>query len=59
MKTDDISDAFRAIVEEAEKLKGQELSENAQSGLATIISIARHQNDIRTSTKGSCKATQH
>ena len=59
MRTDEIAGAFRAIVEEAEKLNTQELPETVQSGLATIISVAKHQNDIRTSTKGSCKATQH
>jgi hypothetical protein len=56
MRTDDIADAFKAIVEEAEKLKTEGLPENVASGLATIVSIAKHQNDIRKSAKGSCKA---
>ena len=56
MRTEDIANAFKAIVEEAEKLKTQELPEDVQSGLSTIVSIAKHQNDIRTAAKGSCKA---
>ena len=56
MRTDDIAGAFSAIVEEAEKLKTGASSEEIQSGLATIVSIAKHQNDIRHSKKGSCRA---
>ncbi|MBL0714057.1 MAG: hypothetical protein JJV98_10195 [Desulfosarcina sp.] len=56
MRTDDIADAFKAIVEEAEQLQDQNLPENAGQKIKTIISIAKHQNDIRRSTKGSCKA---
>ena len=40
--TDKIYDAFSAICEEAEKLKGQGVSDEVSSGLATIISIAKH-----------------
>jgi hypothetical protein len=52
--TDKISNAFSAICEEAEKLKGQGVSDEVSSGLATIISIAKHQSDIRGAAKGSC-----
>ena len=56
LSTDKISHAFRAICEEAEKLKNQGVSDEVSAGLATIISIAKHQNDIRGSAKGSCTA---
>jgi hypothetical protein len=56
MRTDDIANAFRAIVEEAEKIKGEDLPETVKQTASTIISIAKHQNDIRGSAKGSCKA---
>ena len=54
LSTDKISQAFNAICEEAEKLKHQGLSDQVNAGLSTIISIAKHQNDIRDSAKGSC-----
>jgi hypothetical protein len=56
LATDKISSAFKAICEEAEKLKKEDVSESVMSGLSTIISIAKHQNDIRNAAKGSCKA---
>ncbi len=56
MRTDDIAKAFAAIIEEAQQLQTQDLPEHAQQKIKTIISIAKHQNDIRQSTKGSCKA---
>jgi uncharacterized phage infection (PIP) family protein YhgE len=56
LSTDKITNAFKAICEEAEKLKKQDVSEEVKSGLSTIISIAKHQNDIRNSAKGSCAA---
>jgi hypothetical protein len=56
MRTDDIANAFRAIVEEAQGLQSRDLPEDVQSTVKTIISIAKHQNDIRQSRKGSCKA---
>jgi len=54
LSTDKITNAFAAIGEEAEKIQGQDVSEEAKAGLATIISIAKHQNDIRGAAKGSC-----
>jgi len=56
MRTDDIAQAFVAIVEEAQRLQSQNLSAEAQAAIKTIISIAKHQRDIRQSPKGSCKA---
>jgi hypothetical protein len=54
LSTDKISHAFKAICDEAEKLKNQGVSDQVDAGLSTIISIAKHQNDIRDSAKGSC-----
>ena len=56
LSTDKITNAFNAICEEAEKLKNQGVADQVDAGLSTIISIAKHQNDIRSSTKGSCAA---
>ena len=56
MRTDDIAQAFTAIVEEAQHLQAQNLPEDAQAAIKTIISIAKHQHDIRQSPKGACKA---
>lgn len=54
LSTDKITNAFNAICEEAEKLKNQSVSDEVAAGLSIIISIAKHQNDIRSSAKGSC-----
>jgi hypothetical protein len=54
LSTEKITHAFNAIVEEAEKLKNQDGSDALHAGLGTIISIAKHQNDIRQSAPGSC-----
>jgi len=56
LSTEKISAAFQAICDEAEKIKSQNVSDEVKAGLTTIISIARHQNDIRKSAKGSCQA---
>ena len=58
LSTEKITGAFDAICEEAEKLKNGPTETQLEEGLARIISIARHQNDIRSATKGSCKASQ-
>ena len=42
--------------EEAEKLQRQDDAGQFKAGLSTIISIAKHQNDIRNSANGSCTA---
>lgn len=54
LATNKISDAFAAIVEEAEKLYKKETDEKKLKKLATIISIAKHQSDIRDAKPGSC-----
>ena len=56
LSTDKISNAFKAICEEAEKIQGQDIPDPVKDGLSTIISIAKHQNDVRQSPKGSCSA---
>lgn len=56
LSTEKISNAFKAICEEAEMIRSKDVAEEVKAGLATIISIAKHQNDIRKSTKGSCQA---
>lgn len=56
LSTDKISSAFKAICEEAEKIQAQEIPESVKSGISTIISIAKHQSDIRQAPKGSCSA---
>ena len=54
--TEKIAGAFSAICEEAERLRQGDVSDEVKAGLATIISIAKHQNDIRSASAGSCKA---
>ena len=56
LSTEKITNAFAAICEEAEKLKEKQVPAEVKDGLAVIISIAKHQNDIRGASKGSCKA---
>ena len=58
LSTEKISAAFAAICEEAEKLKTEKDGQKLKEGLGLIISIARHQNDIRSAKPGSCKAHQ-
>jgi hypothetical protein len=56
LSTEKISGAFKAIIEEADKLKNKDLPDKVQKRIKTIISIAKHQSDIRNSPKGHCKA---
>ena len=56
LATDKISTAFAAICEEVDKIKKDDLPGKTQNRLKTIISIAKHQSDIRQASKGSCKA---
>ena len=58
LSTDKISGAFKAIIEEAEKLQNKDLPKKAQKRIKAIISIAKHQSDVRSSPKGACKATK-
>ena len=59
LATDKISAAFLAICEEAEKLQKKDLPRKTRKRLKTIISIARHQSDIRSAQKGSCAVKTH
>ena len=54
LATNKISEAFDAIVEETEKLIQKENNDKKKKRLATIISIAKHQSDIRNAKQGSC-----
>ncbi len=56
LASEKIAQAFVAIVEEAEKLAATDPSSKVTKGLKTIVSIARHQSDIRGATGGNCKA---
>jgi len=56
LATDKISNAFAAICEEVDKIKTEDLPKKTQKRLKTIVSIAKHQSDIRGAKKGSCKA---
>ena len=54
LSTDKLSKAFLAIIEEAEKAEGNDLPRKVQKRLKTIVSIAKHQSDIRGAKKGKC-----
>jgi hypothetical protein len=56
LSTDKISKAFIAICQVADKINKDDLSSKDQKRLKTIISIAKHQSDIRGAKKGSCVA---
>jgi hypothetical protein len=56
LSTDKISRAFLAIIEEAQKAQKKDISNKTDKRLKTIISIARHQSDIRNVKKGKCCA---
>ncbi|MGB3211027.1 MAG: hypothetical protein WBB19_10015 [Desulforhopalus sp.] len=56
LASDKIAAAFIAIVEEAEKLMKAGPAEEQLDGLKTIVSIAKHQSDIRGSKSGECPA---
>ena len=57
LATEKIAKSFVAIVDEAEKLLAKEIPEEVATGLKTIISIARHQSDIRDSRSGTCTSS--
>lgn len=57
LATDKISSAFKAIVEEAEKIAGAAPGDDVAKGIKTIISIAKHQSDIRGADAGKCPST--
>lgn len=56
LATDKIAAAFAAICEEVDKINKDELSRKAKKRLKTIVSIAKHQSDIRGAGKGHCPA---
>ena len=56
LATDKIHGAFNAICEEVDKIKKGDLPQKTQKRLKTIVSIAKHQSDIRGAKKGECKA---
>jgi len=56
LPSEKISKGFTAIVEEVEKLLQVNPPEEVIPGLKTIISIAKHQSDIRGSSGGGCKS---
>jgi hypothetical protein len=54
LATDKISNAFKAIVEEAEKITQGASADDIRKTAKTIISIAKHQSDIRGLEGGNC-----
>lgn len=56
LATDKISNAFKAIIEEAEKIAGAAPGDEVAKGVKTIISIAKHQSDIRGAEGGTCSS---
>ncbi len=54
LSTEKIEKAFLAICEEAEEAGQLDVSEEIAARLARIISIAKHQSDIRNAKKSSC-----
>ena len=58
LASEKIARAFQAICEEVDKIKKDNLPPKAQKRLRTIVSIAKHQSDIRGAQKGTCKAHQ-
>ncbi|NNK96959.1 MAG: hypothetical protein HKP41_21610 [Desulfobacterales bacterium] len=56
LATNKIAGAFTAICEEAEKCAKKDLPPKVNKRLRTIISIAKHQSDIRDAKAGSCIA---
>lgn len=61
LSTEKIAKAFAAIVEEASLAQNPDLPEAVQNHLKTIVSIAKHQSDIRFPVKDGCcgKHTQN
>jgi hypothetical protein len=58
LASDKIAGAFQAIVEEAEKLNKGGLTGEAENTVKTIISIAKHQSDIRGAKDGTCTGSK-
>jgi hypothetical protein len=58
LASEKIAHAFQAICEEVDKIKKDDLPPKVQKRLKTIVSIAKHQSDIRGYKKGSCTGHQ-
>ena len=58
LPSDKIDGAFKAICEEAEKAMKKDVSDKVAKRLKTIISIAKHQSDVR-GLKGSGCCSAH
>lgn len=56
LATDKIAESFKAIVEEAENMMKLDPADEIVGGLKTIVSIAKHQSDIRGAKSSECKA---
>jgi hypothetical protein len=56
LSTEKISQAFEAIAAICDELQDETDIAKVQAALKTIHSIAKHQSDIRSAPKGSCKA---
>lgn len=56
LATEKIASAFVAIVEEAEKALKKGPSEEVSASLKSIVSIAKHQSDIRGLKSDGCKS---
>jgi len=56
LATEKIAGGFAAIVGEAEKMIKMKPAEDILSGLKNIVSIAKHQSDIRTARSGQCQS---
>lgn len=59
LASEKIARAFQAICEEVDKIKKDDLPPKAKKRLKTIVSIAKHQSDIRGIKKSSCKGHQN
>jgi|GEM_PF-620409 len=58
LPSDKIDKAFKAICEEADKLLKKDVSEKMEKRIKTIISIAKHQSDIRGMSGGCCHSSK-
>ncbi len=59
LSTEKIANAFTAICEEVDKINKDDLSGKARKRLRTIVSIAKHQSDIRGAKKEKCQTRKH
>ena len=57
--TEKIANAFIAICEEVDKINKEDLPKKTRKRLKTIVSIAKHQSDIRGAGQGACTGRKH